>query len=41
MTKYDKVVFVCFSGYRNVPFGKRWKLKQFLESEIVKAYDDG
>ena len=39
--KYDKVVSVCFSGHRNVPFGKQKELKQRLKSEIAKAYVDG
>ena len=39
--KYDKVVSVCFSGHRNVPFGKQKELKQRLKSEIAKAYADG
>ena len=39
--KYDKVVSVCFSGHRNVPFAGRSDLKQRLKSEITKAYADG
>lgn len=39
--KYDKVVSVCFSGHRNVPFAGRSDLKQRLKSEIAKAYADG
>lgn len=39
--KYDKVVSVCFSGHRNVPFAGRRDLKQRLKSEIAKAYADG
>ena len=38
MTKYDKAVSVCFSGHRSVPFAKRRELKQWLKSEIAKAY---
>ena len=39
--KYDKVVSVCFSGHRNIPFAWRSDLKQRLKSEITKAYADG
>ncbi|MGM9726925.1 MAG: SLOG family protein [Prevotella sp.] len=39
--KYDKVVSVCFSGHRNVPFAGRSDLKQRLKSEIANAYADG
>lgn len=41
MTKYDKAVSVCFSGHRDVPFGKQKELKQHLRFEIAKAYADG
>jgi len=40
-TKYDKVVSVCFSGHRIIPFlyGKQLKLQ--LKAEIARAYADG
>ena len=41
MTKYDKAMSVCFSGHRDVPFGKQKELKQHLRFEIAKAYADG
>ncbi|MCD8237454.1 MAG: DUF1273 domain-containing protein [Prevotellaceae bacterium] len=40
-SKYNKVVSVCFSGHRNIPFAWRRNLKQRIKSEIAKAYADG